>query len=68
MVIPRKSLLMQKIDQLKNGENAFAESEELMRLLKRDIARENLQVTIDRSPAGCWIIPEKPEAEAEVKE
>ncbi|MCF3943348.1 hypothetical protein [Oceanobacillus alkalisoli] len=59
MVIPRKSLLNQKIEQLKNGENAFAESAELIRLLERDIARENLNVVFDKTPAGCWIIPQK---------
>ena len=59
MVIPRKSLLNQKIAQLKNGENAFAESEELIRLLERDIAKENLNVVFDKTPAGCWIIPQQ---------
>ncbi|GGN48927.1 MULTISPECIES: hypothetical protein [Oceanobacillus] len=59
MVIPTKSLLNQKIEQLKNGENAFAESPELIRLLERDVAKENLNVVFDKTPAGCWIIPQR---------
>lgn len=58
MIIPNKLLANQKMEQLKKGENAFAESGEVLRILERNIAREKLDVVMDKSPAGCWIIPE----------
>lgn len=63
MIIPTKSLVNEKMERLKNGETAFAESDEVIRILERDIARENLNVVFDRTPAGCWITPEKEHAE-----
>lgn len=59
MIIPAKSLVVENMKRLKNGETAFAESTEVIRLLERDIARENLNVFIDKTPAGCWFIPQK---------
>lgn len=63
MIIEPKTLVKRKIEQLRNGETAFAESDEVIRILKRDIARENLEVIIDETPSGCWFYPqhEKPE-------
>lgn len=59
MIIEPKTLVKQKIEQLKNGKNAFAETEEVIRLLKRDIARENLKVIFDETPDGLWIYPDE---------
>ena len=61
MIIEPKVLVKQKIEQLKNGKNAYAESEEVLRLLKRDIARENLNVIFDETRDGCWIYPQTDE-------
>jgi len=47
----------EKIDQLKNGHNAYAETDELVRLMKRAIEKENLQVQCDNTDTGCWFIP-----------
>jgi hypothetical protein len=66
MVFTNKYLVKQQMEQLRQGKNAYAESEEVIRLLERDIAREKLEVFIDKSPSGCWIIPE--ESSHEVRE
>lgn len=58
MIIEPKTLVKRKIEQLRNGETAFAESDEVIRILKRDIARENLEVIIDKTPSGCWFYPQ----------
>ncbi len=47
----------EKIAQLKEGRTAFAESEELIRLMKRSIDRDNLHVHYDQTNIGCWFIP-----------
>lgn len=47
----------QKINLLKNGYSAYAESTELIRLIKRDILRNALNVHYDETPIGCWFIP-----------
>ncbi|MGJ9457193.1 hypothetical protein [Oceanobacillus sp. CF4.6] len=47
----------EKIEQLKKGNNAFAETDELIRLMKRAIDKECLHVELDKTDAGCWFIP-----------
>ncbi|MFC2948644.1 hypothetical protein [Virgibacillus sediminis] len=48
----------EKIAQLKQGRNAYAETHELIRLIKRDIKREKLNVLCDEASNGCWFIPQ----------
>lgn len=64
MVISTQDLCEQKLINLKNGNNAYAESEELIRLLERRIRRENLDVILDRTSSGCWFIPSGKERDA----
>ncbi|WP_067730503.1 hypothetical protein [Oceanobacillus damuensis] len=47
----------EKIVQLKKGNNAYAETEELIRLMKRSIEKERLHVELLETDAGCWFIP-----------
>lgn len=47
----------QKINLLRNGFSAYAESAELIRLIKRDIFRYALNVLYDETSSGCWFIP-----------
>ncbi|MFZ3578192.1 hypothetical protein [Virgibacillus sp. DJP39] len=47
----------EKINLLKNGLTAYAESNELIRLIKRDIKKFELHVHLDETPSGCWFIP-----------
>lgn len=51
----------QKVNLLKNGYSAYAESTELIRLIKRDILRNALNVHYDETPIGCWFIPLTPQ-------
>lgn len=48
----------EKIAQLKSGYTAYAESPELIRLIKRGIKREHMHVLLDETNTGCWFIPE----------
>jgi len=50
-------LRKEKLNLLKNGFSAYAESSELIRLIKRDIIRNSLYVFYDETPTGCWFIP-----------
>lgn len=47
----------QKVNLLKNGFSAYAESSELIRLIKRDILKYALNILYDETPSGCWFIP-----------
>ncbi|MFD1362249.1 hypothetical protein [Lentibacillus salinarum] len=57
LIINERRLRDDKIAQLKNGYTAYAESAELIRLIRRGIERENLHVHYDQTNAGCWFIP-----------
>lgn len=57
MIIRERTLCNQKMESLKNGQNAFAESENLIHLIEKEVARENLDVLFERTPSGCWITP-----------
>ncbi|MBP2077344.1 hypothetical protein [Oceanobacillus polygoni] len=47
----------EKMNQLRKGQNAYAETEELVRLMKRAIEKENMPVQCDATNSGCWFIP-----------
>lgn len=57
MIIRERTLCNLKMESLKNGHNAFAESENLIHLIEKEVARENLDVLFERTPSGCWITP-----------
>ena len=61
MIISDRELCNQKIESLKNGHNAFAESEKLIHRIEKEVVKENLKVLFERTPAGCWIIPVRKE-------
>jgi len=56
-VLDQRVMRDEKILQLKQGNNVYAESPELIRLIKRGIEREGLTVEIEKSDGGCWFIP-----------
>lgn len=47
----------EKISQLRAGRTAYAETTELIRLMKRSIEKEQLHVHLDATNGGCWFIP-----------
>ncbi|GAB3065211.1 hypothetical protein [Virgibacillus ainsalahensis] len=57
LVINQRRLRDEKIAQLKEGNTAYAESHELIRLIKRSIEKEHLQVYCDDTRSGCWFTP-----------
>ncbi|MBR7553796.1 hypothetical protein ACFFJI_00405 [Allobacillus sp. GCM10007491] len=58
-VIHTQRIANDKIALLMNGYSAFAESEEVIRLVNRRIHRHNLNILIERTNVGCWFIPEQ---------
>ncbi|WP_077621207.1 hypothetical protein [Sediminibacillus massiliensis] len=58
LIISRRAMAQEKMKSLMNGYSAYAESDELIRLVKKEIDKQNLSVVYDSSDAGCWFIPE----------
>ncbi|MBD8068961.1 hypothetical protein [Bacillus sp. PS06] len=58
-IIQRKKLVKEKVDRLKNGYSAYAESQEVATLLKKEIQALNLHVYEDVTEVGSWFIPDK---------
>lgn len=56
-VLDQRQMRDDKIVQLKEGHCVYAESTELIRLIKRGIKKENLDVQLDKSDGGCWFTP-----------
>ncbi|OEG00070.1 hypothetical protein BHF71_06385 [Vulcanibacillus modesticaldus] len=59
MIINRKELARAKVNKIKNGFSAYAETTEVIELIKKELERENISVIIDETPQGCWFIPNK---------
>lgn len=59
MIINRKCLARKKLENLKQGYSAYAETEEVARLIEKELTQLNIPVYIDRTPIGWWFIPEK---------
>ncbi|GAA0600920.1 hypothetical protein GCM10009001_16770 [Virgibacillus siamensis] len=47
----------EKIAQLLSGRTAYAETQEMIRLITRSIERNNINVHLDNTTSGCWFIP-----------
>lgn len=60
-VLDRRQMRDEKIQQLKEGRSVYAESPEFIRLIKRGIEKENLQVKYEKTDGGCWFIPSEKE-------
>jgi len=56
-VLDRRKMRDEKISQLKTGRTVYAESPEFIRLIKRGIEKEKLEVNLEETDAGCWFIP-----------
>lgn len=63
-VLDRRVMRDEKIRQLKDGRTVYAESVELIRLIKRGIEKENLKVKIEQTDGGCWFIPDDADEKA----
>ena len=59
-VINNRSIADNKFKLLLEGYSVYAETEELIRLLKRRIESHNLDnIVIEKNNLGCWFIPIK---------
>ncbi|MDF0727518.1 hypothetical protein PY093_12545 [Cytobacillus sp. S13-E01] len=58
-IINRRTIVQEKLDLIKNGYSAYAETFEIANLLKKEIQALNLQVHEDVTDVGSWFIPEK---------
>lgn len=47
-----------KAKQVQDGYSAFAESAEMIRLLKRELKKRRIDVHVDETNIGSWFIPE----------
>ncbi|WP_188206413.1 hypothetical protein [Alkalibacillus aidingensis] len=56
-VVQKQRMANQKLDQLLNGYSAYAETDELIRLMRRRINSHNLDIHVDQTDIGCWFIP-----------
>ncbi|WP_077327464.1 hypothetical protein [Virgibacillus siamensis] len=56
-IINKQRIRDEKIAQLLSGRTAYAESQEMIRLVTRSIERNNIHVHLDKTNMGCWFIP-----------
>ncbi|MGM8213586.1 hypothetical protein ACLIBH_12485 [Virgibacillus sp. W0430] len=56
-VLDRRVMRDEKINQLKQGRSVYAESSELIRLIKRGINKSELNVELEYTNGGCWFTP-----------
>lgn len=59
MIMSAKEIALAKVRRLQNGYSAFAESNEMIRLIKRECKKLNVDVQIDETHLGSWFIPTK---------
>jgi hypothetical protein len=57
MLISRKEMAMKKIEKIKAGYSAFAETKEVADYLKKELEKMNIQVHEDETEFGSWFIP-----------
>ncbi|MGM8215603.1 hypothetical protein ACLIA0_08500 [Bacillaceae bacterium W0354] len=58
-VLNNRHVADEKFNHLLNGYSVYAETEELIRLMKRRIDSHKLDIVIDDTDSGCWFIPNK---------
>ena len=57
-VMDPQKMREEKMNQLKAGETVYAETSEFIRMMKRGIEKENLQILVEEGSSGCWFIPD----------
>ncbi|APH04096.1 hypothetical protein [Bacillus weihaiensis] len=56
-VLNSKKLAQEKLDSIKKGFSAYAETPELANLIKKEIQNQQLDVYEDATEFGFWFIP-----------
>lgn len=57
MIISRKKMANAKVNKIKNGYSAFAETKEVIDYIKKELENQKIPVHIDETEQGCWFIP-----------
>ncbi|KHF41060.1 hypothetical protein LQ50_06640 [Halalkalibacter okhensis] len=57
MVINRKDMARKKVEKIKNGFSAFAESKEVTELIRNELNKQKIDVHEDVTEVGCWFTP-----------
>jgi putative aminopeptidase FrvX len=57
MLISRKEMAKKKIEKIKDGYSAFAETKEVADYLKKELEKMNIDVHEDITELGVWFIP-----------
>ncbi|WP_257346574.1 hypothetical protein [Pseudalkalibacillus decolorationis] len=60
MIINRKEMARVKVEKLRNGYSAFAETKEVAALIKKEAAILNIDIEEDVTELGSWFTPVKP--------
>jgi len=58
LIISRKRLAKAKVEKLKHGYSAYAETQEVATLIEKELNGMDLSVRVDRTPIGSWFFPE----------
>nr|WP_270897212.1 hypothetical protein [Aliibacillus thermotolerans] len=57
MIMNRKELAFEKVEKIKTGYSAFAESDEVIQLIRKELDKQNIEVYEDKTELGSWFIP-----------
>lgn len=58
MIISRRQLAKAKVEKLKAGYSAYAETKEVAQLIQKELDAIGLPVYVDQTSIGYWFIPE----------
>lgn len=59
VIISRKALAREKLQKLKEGYSVYTETDEVAVYLEKELPKLGKKIHIDRTPIGCWFIPEE---------
>ncbi|WP_018921721.1 hypothetical protein [Salsuginibacillus kocurii] len=57
MVMNRKELALHKVEKIKTGYSAFAESQEVTDMIRKELQKMDIDVYEDKTALGSWFIP-----------
>ncbi|WP_096189712.1 hypothetical protein [Evansella halocellulosilytica] len=58
-VMSRSKLVKEKVKSIQDGYSAYAETEEVTKLIKKELSTLGIDVIEDTSSLGNWFIPKK---------
>jgi hypothetical protein len=63
MLINRRTIAKEKLEQLRNGQTAYAETIEVSDYMEKQIMNLEMDVVIDRTERGNWFYPTQSDRE-----